>query len=215
MTQKDDLRELWQTMHVQESILHAFDIIPREHFVRSEFKELAYADRPLPTLRSQSISQPTTIIVMLQALGAQEGDIILEVGAGVGYQAALLSELVGEKGMVTTLEVIPELVELAKSNITTLGINNVRVLEADGSEGFPAGAPYDKVIITAACPSIPQPIIDQLKEHGVVIAPIGDLESQIMVKGVKEQGRLEFEFLGSFVFVPMKGKHGFKEAELV
>tara|TARA_Y100000310_G_C20447518_1_gene699135 strand:- start:197 stop:835 length:639 start_codon:yes stop_codon:yes gene_type:complete len=211
MDAKQELLERWELMGLDEGILNAFDQIPRENFVPTSLREQAYNDHPLPTLRNQSISQPTTIMIMLQALELREGDKVFELGSGGGYQAALLSKIVGERGKVISTDVIPELVQISRKNIGSLGIKNVQIEEADGGHGFPEEAPFDKIIITAACPTIPQPIIDQLKEGGIVLAPVGDLESQTMIKGTKDKGKLELEFIGSFRFVPMRGKFGLKE----
>ena len=211
MGTKQELLDKWKEMHVDVNILAAFDFIPRENFVPISLRGEAYHDHPLPTLRNQSISQPTTIMIMLQALDLKEGEKVFEIGSGGGYQAALMSRIVGNSGKVITTEVIPELVNIARENITGLNLQNIQVEEADGSSGFLEEAPFDKVVITAACPSIPQPVIDQLKENGIVIAPVGDLESQTMVKGVKVNGKLELEFLGPFRFVPLQGKYGFEE----
>ncbi len=210
---KLDLINYWQQANFSPGLLRAFEQVPRENFVPLRLRPYAYADRPLPTIRKQSISQPTTIMLMLQALQLQEGQKVFEVGAGVGYQAALISTFVGPSGKLVTSDVIPELVQIARENLAQLGLHNAFVMEADGSEGYPAEAPYDRIIITAACPSVPQPLIEQLKEGGIVVAPVGDLSSQTMVRGTKRNGRLELEFLGYFVFVPMKGKYGFEEVE--
>tara|TARA_Y100000310_G_scaffold322716_1_gene382080 strand:- start:3004 stop:3636 length:633 start_codon:yes stop_codon:yes gene_type:complete len=204
----------WRSANLNEHLLNAFNTIPRENFVPPSLRERAYEDKPLPTLRGQSISQPTTVMVMLDALEVKEGDKIFEVGSGAGYQAALLSQLVGTSGTVISTEVVPELVTLAKKNMNDLNLTNVDILEIDGSEGDPVNGPFDKIIITAACPTIPQPLIDQLKENGIIVAPVGDLKSQTMIKGTKSGERLELDFIGPFQFVPMKGKHGFKETEL-
>jgi len=214
MNTKAELVEFWRKVHLDEQLVQAFSDIPREDFVKPSLQEFAYYDQPLPTIRKQSISQPTTVMLMLQALQVKPNEKIFEVGSGVGYQACLLGRLVGEAGKVITTEVIPELVAAARQNASKCGLNQVIVLEADGSEGYPQEAPYDKIIITAACPAIPPPLIEQLKEDGIVIAPIGDLKSQTLVKGTKTKGHLELEFLGPFMFVPMKGKHGFKEVDM-
>ena len=214
MLTKNELLLNWQQNNLDERLLYAFDQIPRENFVPPKYKEIAYEDRPLPTIRNQSISQPTTIMVMLQALDLKDGENVFEIGAGVGYQAALISKVIGEQGKLTSVEVVPELVHIARKHMDDLGLVNVNILEADGSSGYSERSPYDKIIITAACPTIPQPVIDQLREGGIVVAPVGDLESQTMVKGVKVDGKLELEFLGPFRFVPMKGKYGFSELEL-
>lgn len=214
MSSKNELLLNWQDKNVDERLLLAFEQIPRELFVPPQFKEYAYEDQPLPTVRKQSISQPTTIMIMLQSLELQEGERVFEIGAGAGYQAALISKIIGKSGTLVTVDVIPELVHLAKKNMKYLKLTNVIVFEADGSEGFLPQAPYDRIIITAACPNIPQPVIDQLREGGVVVAPVGDLEGQTLVKGTKVNGKLELDFLGPFRFVPMKGKYGFKEVDL-
>lgn len=213
MTTKQELMQFWESMKVDEQLLDAFAVIPRENFISPSLQAHAYDDHPLPTLRKQSISQPSTVMIMLKALELKAGHTVFEVGAGVGYQAALISRIIGLKGKLVTTDIIPELVQLTRKNLAVLGLSNVTVLESDGSEGCSAQAPFDRIIITAACPTIPQPLIDQLKEKGIVLAPVGDLESQTLVKGTKIKGRLELEFLGPFVFVPLRGKHGFKEVD--
>ncbi len=211
MSSKQELIHFWKNLGVDQRLLTAFSTIPREKFIPPQLNAHAYDDLPLPTIRNQSISQPSTIIIMLRALQLQEGEKVMEVGAGMGYQAALMASLVGSTGKVITIDVIPELVQYARKNLQDLRLEQVSVMEGDGAEGYPTHAPYDKIIITAACPSIPLPLITQLREGGIIIAPVGDLRSQTMVKGTKVNGRLELEFLGDFVFVPLKGKHGFKE----
>ena len=109
---------------------------------------------------------------------------------------------------------IPELVLLARKHINGLRLDNVEVMETDGSIGCRKEAPYDKAIITAACPDIPKAIIDQMKVGGIIVAPVGDMQQQTMIKAVKKEHGLDLEFLGSFTFVPMKGKYGFREAEV-
>jgi protein-L-isoaspartate(D-aspartate) O-methyltransferase len=210
---KQDLLQFWKEMNVDENILKAFEEIPREDFVPKNLLEQAYDDNPLPTLRKQSVSQPTTIMVMLQALELKPGDKVFEIGAGVGYQAALIAKLIAPGKLITT-EVIPELVKATRDNLKKLNITNVEVIEGDGSEGH-LEAPFDKVVITAACPAVPEPLVEQMKEGAIVVAPVGSLLDQTMVKGVKNNNRLELEFLGSFRFVPLIGKHGFKEVELM
>jgi len=211
MATKQQLLQFWKTMGVDEKLLQVFRKIPRENFIPPQLQAHAYDDHPLPTIRNQSISQPSTVMIMLKALDLQPGEKVFEVGAGVGYQAAIMAHLVGKKGKIITSEVIPELVQFARSHLQELNLSQVLVLEGDGAEGHERGAPYDKIIITAACPSIPQPLIGQLKESGLIVAPVGDLQSQTMVKATKVNGKLELEFLGDFVFVPLMGKYGFEE----
>ncbi|MEW5896973.1 MAG: methyltransferase domain-containing protein [Nanoarchaeota archaeon] len=218
--QKEELCSFWRAKGFEEKTIAAFCEIPRELFVAAELTGHAYDDIPLPTTRGQSISQPTTIMLMLQALDVQEGQSILEIGAGVGFQACILAKLVGSKGRITTIEIIPELVQAAKRNAARLGFPNIMVVEGDGSLGivdkdhfedhFNKGM-FDRVIITAACPQIPPLVIEQTKEQGIIVAPVGDLHGQVMVKAIKVNDRLDFEFLGTFLFVPMQGKYGLEK----
>ena len=211
MVSKQELLQFWKSKGVEDTLLTAFSKIPREQFIPPQLKIHAYDDHPLPTVRNQSISQPSTVMIMLSALDLQAGEKVLEVGAGSGYQAALMAQLVGKKGRVVTIDVIPELVHFARCNTADLNLKQVLVLEGDGAEGYAEEAPYDKIIITAACPMIPLPLINQLEERGIIVAPVGNLQNQTMVKGTKINGKLELEFMGNFVFVPLVGKHGFEE----
>lgn len=193
-----------------KKLLKAFEEVPRELFIRKGFEEEAYFDNPLPIGKGQTISQPSTVMIMTQALELKEGQKVLEVGAGSGWQAAIIAKLVGQKGKVITTEIIPELAEFAKDNIKKAKIKNVKVINYDGSQGYKKEAPYDRCIITAACPRIPPPIIGQLKEGGILVAPISSLVfGQDMIKLRKTSSGIEQESLGSFVFVPLKGKYGF------
>ncbi|MBS3127333.1 protein-L-isoaspartate(D-aspartate) O-methyltransferase [Candidatus Woesearchaeota archaeon] len=210
MVQKEHLISFWRERRLDERLIDAFLHVPREFFVSPDLLDQAYHDHPLPTLRGQSLSQPSTVMFMTQALDIREGHTVLEIGSGVGFQACLLGYLTGSTGKVITTEIIPELVHVARRNVEGLKCSHVQVLERDGSQGVPEEAPFDRVMITAACPQIPQPIIEQTKEGGIIVAPIGDLKEQTMVKATKVGKRLEFEFLGNFVFVPMQGKYGFK-----
>ena len=116
--------------------------------------------------------------------------------------------IVGENGKVITTEIIPELAEFAGKNLKNAGIKNVRVIRSDGSLGCEAEAPYDRCIITAACPKVPPPLFKQLKNNGIIVAPVGSAWGQSMIKIRKKHGKLETENLGEFVFVPLKGAHG-------
>jgi len=131
---------------------------------------------------------------------------VLEIGAGSGYCAAIMSRLC--KRVITT-EIVPELCNYAKENIKKLKIRNVDVVLYDGSKGYEKEAPYGKIMVTAACPKIPEPLVSQLKENGIIIAPVGGSFGQEMLKGTKKGGKLVTESLGDFMFVPLKGKFGF------
>lgn len=182
----------------------------RELFVPVDLKHQAYRDFPLSIGFNQTISQPSTVVAMTEALEVKKGQRILEIGTGSGWQAAILSDLVGEKGFVYTIEIIKELAEFAKNNIKKLGIKNIEVITGDGSLGLREKAPFDRIIVTAACPDIPKPLLEQLKEDGIIVIPIGNLYLQEMYVAKKLKNKIEKKSIGSFMFVPLVGKYGFK-----
>ena len=183
----------------------------REFFVPENLKNLAYRDFPIAIGFNQTISQPSTVVAMTEALDAKEGQKILEIGSGSGWQAAILSYLVGEKGFVYTIEIIKELAEFSKKNLEKLKIKNVEVIEGDGSEGLKKKAPFDRIIVTAACPDIPKPLLEQLKDGGIMVIPVGNLYLQEMYVVKKLKGKIEKNSIGSFMFVPLVGKYGFSD----
>ena len=193
-----------------EILIEAFSKVKRENFIPKDLYEHAYDDTPLPLMRNKTISQPTTVMVMTAALDAHEGDRVLEIGAGSGYQAAIISHLVGKEGHVVTTEIIPELVHMAREHLSNAGITNVEVLEEDGSRGVPEKGPYDRIIVTAACAHLPEPLIDNLNEGGVMVAPVGDRYHQEMVVATKRADGVDKKFLGSFIFTPLYGNYGFE-----
>lgn len=190
-------------------LIEAFRTVSRERFVPREVMEHAYGDYPLPIHAGQTISQPTTIMLMLQALELQEDSAILEIGAGSGYNAALMAT-VAARGIVISLEIVPELVRFARQNLRKAGIKNVKVVHADGSLGWEADAPYDRIICTAAVPEIAEAWIRQLKLGGIIVAPVGPALSQEMIKLRKERDIIKTTTLGEFVFVPLKGAAGYR-----
>ena len=210
MASKERLIDYWESSGIvrDKKAIEAFRNTPREDFLK-ESKEEAYGDYPLPIGEGQTISQPTTVIIMTEALELREGNKVLEVGTGSGYQAAIISKIVGPKGKVVSTEIIKELAEFAQKNIKKLGLKNVIVINHDGSKGYEKAAPYDRIIITAACPGIPKPLTQQLKEGGIIVAPVGNLLEQKMIKARKNQGKLIEENLGDFMFVPLKGEYGY------
>ena len=209
MKSKEHLIGYWADSGIikNKKVIEAFKKIPREKFIK-EHKDEAYGDYPLSIGEGQTISQPTTVMIMTEALELKEGNKVLEVGSGSGYQAAIISEIVGNKGKVISTEIIGKLAEFAKENIKKLNIKNVEIIKHDGSKGYEKEAPYDRIIVTAAAPKIPKLLIEQLKENGIIVAPVGNLLEQAMIKGIKNNGRLEEENLGNFMFVPLKGKYG-------
>ena len=189
----------------------AFLQTKREDFISKELRPHAYADDALPLIESQTISQPSTIAVMLEMLDVKQGQKVLEVGLGSGYVVSLLSRLVGGKGKVYGIEFNPAVYSLAEKNLGKEKLNNIELKQGDGSEGWQEKSPFDRILVSAACPFIPKPLTEQLKEKGVIVAPVGDRFNQEMVKAHKFKGKLLKEsYLGSwFAFVPLKGRHGF------
>ena len=184
-----------------ERVIKAFESVPREDFVPEECRAHAYDDEPLPLFAGQTISAPSMIAVMLELLELKPGDRVLEVGAGSGYNAALLSKLVKE---VCAIELDPGLADFARDNLRRAGIKNVKVMQGDGSMGYGKASPYDKIIITCACPEIPEPLIRQLKEGGRVVAPVGGGWRQELVLGIKKGDRLRTRDCGGCIFVPLR-----------
>jgi len=201
---KEFLIKKWESEGISKEVIDAFKKVKREDFVLKEYRNVAYKDVALPIIENQTISQPSTVIIMTNALDVKKGMKVLEIGAGSGYQAALLSKLVGSKGKVVTVEIIKELVDFAKKNLKKAKIRNVNVIHGDGSLGYAKEKPYDRIIVTAACPRILDSYLKQLKKKGILIIPVGK-GFQRMIK-VKEKRVID---LGDFVFVPLKGKHGF------
>lgn len=191
----------------RKDIINAFLSVRRELFVVDEFVDKSYYDVPLPIISNQTISQPTTVAIMTEALEPKKTDIVLEVGAGSGYQAAVLSHLVKK---IYTIERIPALAEFAKENLRKAGIRNVEIILGDGTLGFKEKAPFDKIIVTARAPRIPSPLLKQLNNEAILVMPVGNWMSQKMTKLVKSKERITEENLGLFNFVPLIGKFGVK-----
>ncbi|MEK6839637.1 MAG: protein-L-isoaspartate(D-aspartate) O-methyltransferase [Nanoarchaeota archaeon] len=208
--QKQALIKYWKNNKIitDERVINAFAKVPREDFLPKYLKERAYEDVALPIAGGQTISQPSTVMIMTQALAVESGHTVLEIGTGSGYQAAILSELVKPKGHVYTTEINKEAYEFGKKNLKQY--KNIAVIFSDGSMGAEAYAPFDRIILTAASPSIPEPLIKQLKDKGIIIAPLGTPYEQKMVIATKRGKHLTTKSIGEFVFVPLTGKYGFK-----
>jgi len=209
---KEILLRYWKETKLvkDERLIKAFKAIPREDFILPQYKADAYADYPLPIPGGQTISQPSTVMIMIDGLELKETDRVLEIGAGSGWCAALIAYIV-KKGFVYTTEIIEQLAKFAESNIKNMKIKNIKVINCDGSKGYSKKSPYNKIIVTASCPEIPKPLIAQLKNNGIIIAPVGDYYSQNMIKAKKVNGKLIEESLGEFRFVPLKGEFGFQK----
>lgn len=192
------------------ALLDAVRQVPREEFVGPNYASEAYGDYPLPIGAGQTISQPYIVALMIEAARIAPGDRVLEVGAGSGYAAAVISRVAGQ---VTAIERKPELVAEARERLERLGYSNVTIVEGDGTRGWPGGAPYDAILAAASGSHIPQPLIDQLAPGGRLVMPVGGRAwVQQLVKLTKlADGRTEQENLGEVRFVPLIGEEGWSE----
>ena len=187
------------------NVIEAFKETPRHLFVRKDYLNNAYDDIPLPTYRGQTISQPYTVAIMTEALEPKLGEKILEIGAGSGYQAAILGRCVGTKGKIITIELEKDLVENSKENIKKVKLKNVKIIRGDGKLGYTKEAPYDKCIITAACDRVPDSIFKQVKVGGTIVVPVNAFLGQKMLVIIKiSETEFKTKDIGSFVFVPLR-----------
>ena len=184
-----------------QAVLRAMDEVPRGAFVEPQFAERAYADQALPIECGQTISQPYVVAYMTEQLDVRPHHRVLEVGTGSGYQAAVLSRLARE---VVSIERYRTLAERARARLAALGYDNVEVVVGDGLVGMPSGAPYDRIMVTAAAEHVPQTLLDQLADDGVMVLPIGPQGgSQHIIKLTKQQTGIAREDLIDVRFVPL------------
>ena len=188
-----------------ERLLAAFRKVPRHRFVPPEFEAQAYTDHPLPIGAGQTISQPYMVALMTGRLGLQGHERVLEIGAGSGYQAAILAELTLE---VFSVERVPDLLRAAAERLSALGCLNVHFTAGNGSLGWPQHAPYDAILVTAAAPDVPEPLLAQLADGGTMVLPIGPQEGQMLVEVRKRHGIVTQREVAGCVFVPLVGRHG-------
>ncbi|BCY18030.1 protein-L-isoaspartate O-methyltransferase [Leptolinea sp. HRD-7] len=188
-------------------LLEALRKLPRHKFVQPGDEMYAYYDEPVPIGYHQTISQPY-IVALMTSLAALEGtETVLEVGTGSGYQAALLGMLAKK---VVSLERIPELAERARKTLSGLNISNVDVITTDGTLGYPPAAPYQAILVTAAAPLVPQPLLDQLAEEGRLIIPAGSKSIQQLQVWTRNGSRFNSEDILPVAFVPLLGEYGWK-----
>jgi len=200
-----------------EYVIRALKRVPREEFIPEHLKRFAYVDQPLPIGYGQTISAIHMVAIMTEELRPRPGDRVLEVGTGSGYQAAVLAEIVAladpeKRGFVYTIERIPELAEFAQKNLEKTGYSQyVKVIVGDGTQGYPDAAPYDKIIVTAAAPSIPPPLLEQLRIGGRLVIPVGSRFIQRLLIIDKTEHGLVKRWGIECVFVPLIGKFGWSE----
>jgi len=189
-----------------ERVLAAMRRVPRHLFVPESLRDRAYTDGPLPIGHGQTISQPLMVATMIEALELAGEELVLEVGAGSGYEAAVLGVLARR---VVALEIIPELVELGRRNLARAGIDNVEVRLGDGGLGLQDEGPFEAIIVAAGAPRIPEPLVAQLAVGGRLVIPVDDLWGQMLTRVRRAQdGTLRTERLGGCAFVPLTGAHG-------
>ena len=205
------VEKLKEELNISERVAEAMLKVPRHVFVPPEYRREAYNDYPLPIGYDQTISAPHMVAIMCELLDLKEGMKVLEIGTGSGYHAAIVAELVGKDGKVITIERIPELAKRAEKTLKELGYDNVIVIVGDGSEGYKDEAPYDRIYVTATAPEVPPPLIDQLKEGGKMVIPIGNFSQYLYLIEKKKGGKIEKRNMGPVRFVPLIGKFGFKD----
>jgi protein-L-isoaspartate(D-aspartate) O-methyltransferase len=191
-----------------ERVLSAMLEIPREQFVPSESRLLAYSDDPIPIGHGQTISQPYMTALMAEALELRGPETVLEVGAGSGYAAAVLGRLAAR---AIAIEIVPQLAELARANLRRTGRDaNVVVVDGDGSLGYPAAAPYDAISVAAGAPELPQALVRQLKDPGRLVIPVGERSDQELLVVTRRGGALDTRVATLCRFVPLRGGEGWK-----
>ncbi len=197
-----------QTKEIKKAMMK----VRREDFVDPQYRNEAYVDTPLPIPGGVTISALHMHAIFLSALKLKPGEKFLEVGAGSGIVLAYAEELVGKEGKVIGIEYVPDAFEFAKKNLKKTGyLKKVKLILGDGSKGLPKEAPFDKILISASCPEIPRPLIDQLKPGGILIAPVGAIDQELIYLEKTKEGEIITKNLGGVIFLRLKGQFGFKE----
>ncbi|MFX1266197.1 MAG: protein-L-isoaspartate O-methyltransferase [Promethearchaeota archaeon] len=197
-----------------EGIIKAMLKVPREEFIPEQYRDYAYLEVPFPLPgREATISCPHSYPLFYEALGLKEGEKLLEVGTGSGYGAALAREIVGSSGKVVTIEIDEDTLSFAEQNMRRLGYDDVLLVHDDGSLGHAPEAPYDKICITASCPKVPSPLVQQLKRQGRLITPVGAPESaqDLVLVEKSTDGVLARKSIVQVLYIPLKGKYGWFE----
>lgn len=207
--ERKNMVRLLRLYGVSDDVLRAMEKVPRHLFVPEHLRDKAYADYPLPIGEEQTISAPHMVAMMCDLLDLKRGEKVLEIGAGSGYHAAVIAELVGESGHVYTIERIEKLAETARRNLERAGYRNVTVIVGDGTLGYPPAAPYDKINVTCAAPDVPPPLLEQLKSGGKMVIPIGKHSQELYL--VEKKDGVVMHRKCSVVFVPLIGRYGFSE----
>jgi protein-L-isoaspartate(D-aspartate) O-methyltransferase len=194
---------------ISARVILAMTSVPRELFVPERLRSRAYNDIPLPIGYEQTISAPHMVAIMCDLLDLQEGMSVLEVGGGSGYHAAVMADLVGAQGHIFSMERHPELVAAARKSLNQAGINNVTMIEGDGSIGLLERAPFDRISVAATAPRVPEPLKQQLKPGGKMVIPVGTAFQELVLV-TRKNGFAAEEKMG-VAFVPLIGKEGFRD----
>ena len=204
-------RQLRRRGITEPDILDAFRAVPREAFISEDHAHLAYGDHPLPIEANQTISQPYIVALMVQAAAIRHGDAVLEVGAGSGYAAAVISRIAAR---VVAIERQHDLVEVARQRLERLGYSNVLIVEGDGTRGCPDEAPFDAILAAASGSHVPSALIAQLAPNGRIVMPLGEpgLPQELVKVTKQDDGILKQENLGGVRFVPLIGEEGWGDA---
>jgi protein-L-isoaspartate(D-aspartate) O-methyltransferase len=216
MGKEDFTRTRWKMVEEQvisrgvrdARVIAAMRKVPRHLFVEEALQNQAYSDRPLPIGEKQTISQPYMVALMTEALQLTGGEKVLEIGAGSGYQTAILAEIAGK---IFSIERILSLTMKARTLLLNLGYHNIEVTFADGTQGWVGESPFDGIIVTAGSPDIPQPLVDQLAIGGRLVIPVGDESVQDLIRVTRTEEGIKKEDLGGCRFVKLIGKHGWGE----
>lgn len=203
---RDRMAEGLRRDNIDGKVIAAMKRVPRHLFVPDRFVRNAYEDRPLAIGDNQTISAPHMVAIMCDLLELAPGMNVLEIGAGSGYHAAIISELIGG-GQVYSIERFESLAKNARDNLKNAGCRNVTVIVADGTLGLPDHAPYDRINVTCSAPDVPPQLLDQLKEGGKMVIPIGKTHQELYL--VKKNGEIVMEKKMGVIFVPLVGKYGF------
>jgi protein-L-isoaspartate(D-aspartate) O-methyltransferase len=195
---------------VDPAVLEAMRAVPRHRFVPEDQRDFAYADGPLRIGQGQTISQPYIVALMSQLLALSGQETVLEIGTGSGYQAAVLAHL---SKQVYSIERIPELAESARRILEELSIENVAVIVGDGSRGLPGKAPFEGIIVTAAAPAVPKPLLDQLTDGGRLVLPVGGQMGQSLECWTRGGDEYRCQHVAPVAFVPLVGEHGWSSDE--
>ncbi|MBI4807093.1 MAG: protein-L-isoaspartate(D-aspartate) O-methyltransferase [Desulfovibrio sp.] len=188
------------------AVLAAMRKVPRHLFVEEALKPQAYEDHPLPIGQGQTISQPYVVAWMTELLDIRPGMKVLEIGTGSGYQTAILAEM---NAVIYSVERVAELYELTRNRLASMGYGNVHLKLDDGTMGWPEYAPYDRILVTAGGPRVPEPYVEQLADPGLLIMPVGpERRSQNLLLLRKQDGKIGRKSVGQVMFVDLVGRHG-------